>query len=281
MAPSDIEIKRQVREFYNQVGWQEVGEGIYQNARYEDLRPISQEYINRCHARVARYLAPNGKLLLDAGSGPIQYPAYLAYSRGYAKRVCVDISHTALKAARQRIGEHGAFVVADVTRLPFAPDAFDGVVALHTIHHLPKNEHVQGFIELHRVLAPNRVAVVVTGWDHSPLMDFFHRIIARRVNGSHNGNNTSPPPASAKGEPQGTFVAKHDAAWLRAALQGKMRFKIRVWRSASTNFLRFFVRPEWRGKLWLKLLYRLEELFPRYFGEKGLYPMVIIDKAAE
>jgi hypothetical protein len=37
---SEAEIKRRVREFYDQVGWQEVGEGIYQNARYEDLRPV-------------------------------------------------------------------------------------------------------------------------------------------------------------------------------------------------------------------------------------------------
>ena len=41
----DLEIKEQVRQFYNQVGWQMVGEGIYQNARYEDLRPVSSEYI--------------------------------------------------------------------------------------------------------------------------------------------------------------------------------------------------------------------------------------------
>lgn len=281
MARPDSEIKRQVREFYNRVGWQEVEEGVYQNARYEDLRPISQEYINRCHARVARHLAPRGRLLLDAGSGPIQYPAYLDYSRGYAKRVCADLSHTALKAARERIGEHGAYVVADVTRLPFAPGVFDGVVSLHTVHHLPKAEHVQAFVDLQRVLAAGRTAVVVTGWDHSPLMDFFHRIIARRTANANGSQTPGPSLRSGGSGPQGTFVAKHDAAWLRDALQGRMRFRIRVWRSASTNFLRFFVRPEWQGRFWLKLLYRLEELFPRFFGEKGLYPMVIIQKATD
>ena len=67
-------IKDQVREFYNQVGWQEVSEGLYQNARYEDLRPVAREYIHRCHLRVLRHLKSSGKYLLDAGSGPIQYP---------------------------------------------------------------------------------------------------------------------------------------------------------------------------------------------------------------
>ena len=37
---TEIEIKQQVKDFYDQVGWQEVSEGVYQNARYEDLRPV-------------------------------------------------------------------------------------------------------------------------------------------------------------------------------------------------------------------------------------------------
>ena len=50
--------KQQVREFYDQIGWSQAGEGLYQNARYEDLRPVVQEYIHKCHLRVNRYLDP-------------------------------------------------------------------------------------------------------------------------------------------------------------------------------------------------------------------------------
>ncbi len=71
------DVKQQVRAFYDQVGWKTVGEGVYQNARYEDLRPVSREYIHRCHLRVNRHLTSIGDLLLDAGSGPVQYPEYL------------------------------------------------------------------------------------------------------------------------------------------------------------------------------------------------------------
>jgi hypothetical protein len=80
---SDIQIKQQVRQFYDEIGWQEIGEGVYQNARYEDLRPVSWEYIHKCHLRVGRYLSPNGRFMLDAGSGPIQYPEYLDYGKDY------------------------------------------------------------------------------------------------------------------------------------------------------------------------------------------------------
>ena len=134
----ELEVKQQVRQFYDQVGWQEVSEGVYQNARYEDLRPVSREYIHRCHLRVSRHIQPAGRFLLDAGSGPIQYPEYLEYSKGYQYRVCADISHVALQEARKRVRDHGLFVVADVADLPFKPDAFDGIVSLHTIHHLPQ-----------------------------------------------------------------------------------------------------------------------------------------------
>ncbi len=171
------EVQQQVREFYDQVGWKMVGDNVYQNARYEDLRPVSREYIHRCHLRVRRHLPGSGRYLLDAGSGPIQYPEYLEYSRDHQFRVCADISITALEEARRRIGDRGLFVVCDITRLPFRPDVFDGVVSLHTIHHLPEPAQPGAFSELYRVLAPGNTAVVVNGWSSSELMDSFSPLI--------------------------------------------------------------------------------------------------------
>lgn len=277
MIDSEREIKRQVREFYERVGWKEISDGLYQNARYEDLRPVTQEYIHRCHLRVGRHLAASGRLFLDAGSGPIQYPEYVEYSRRYEKRVCADISITALKAARQRIGDQGAFVVSDVSRLPFRADAFDAVVSLHTIHHLPASQHVQAYLELHRVLAVGKRAVVVNGWDYSALNAVFDRIKAwlKRRKGVGPVSATTPEELKLG---KGTFVSKQNAPWLRRVLAGKLNFEILVWRSASTNVLRFFIREERFGRFWLKVLYRLEEWFPRFFGEKGLYPLVVISK---
>ena len=140
--------KQQVREFYDQIGWSQAGDGLYQNARYEDLRPVSREYIHKCHLRVNRHLAPSGDYLLDAGSGPVQWPEYLTYSENYRYRLCVDISITALKEASQKLGERGLYVVADIANLPFKADAFDGEVSMHAIHHLPLSEHKSAFLEL-------------------------------------------------------------------------------------------------------------------------------------
>jgi len=61
-------------------------------------------------------------------------------------------------------------------------------------------------------------------------------------------------------------------------LTGKVKFDIFVWRSASVRFLRSVIQPWFAGKLWLRLLYRNEEKNPRYFGENGQYPLIVIYK---
>lgn len=286
------QVKQQVRRFYNEIGWQEIGEGVYQNARYEDLRPVSREYIHKCHLRVGRYLSTSGKYFLDAGSGPIQYPEYLEYSHGYEARVCADISIVALKEARQRIGDRvsggkGLFVVADIAYLPFAPEVFDGLVSLHTIHHLPIGEHCHAYQEVFRVLAPKKSAVVVNGWQDSPIMRIFvkpikwrnrlRKAIRRRINSFRYGHPTSHDNTSKRGS-KGTFVRKHDADWLMKEVGSLMPLEIYVWRSVSVRFLREYVHPKLGGRWFLRQLYHLEERFPQFMGVHGQYPLIVLKK---
>ncbi|MCD6356276.1 MAG: class I SAM-dependent methyltransferase [Anaerolineaceae bacterium] len=272
-------IKQDVRKFYNQIGWQKISEGMYQNAQYEDLRAVSKSYIHKCHLRVNRYLNPSGKYLLDAGSGPIQYPEYLTYSEGYQARVCLDISMVALEEARERIGSKcGLFVVADVAKLPFKDDVFEGIVSLHTLHHLTEDDYIRAYWDLKRVLRKNCTAVIVNGWSESKLMNFFYRpiqlmekIIKRKspqtkeivLSGKIKGN-----------KPAGTYVHKLDANTLRKQLGKDFPVKIYVWRSLSVRFLRALIHPLLLGRFWLWFIYTLEELFPHYFGEKGQYPLI-------
>lgn len=281
---------REVREFYDSIGWQQVSEGLYQNARYEDLRPVSREYIHRCHMRVKRYLNQTGHLLLDAGSGPIQYPEYLTYSQDYRYRVCVDISIVALREARKRIVTHGLFVVADVARLPFKSGIFGGLTSLHTLHHLPLEDQKRAFLEMYRVLMQGCSAVVVNGWTESILMRRFQWLVAllEKIGGrvSKKGIEQdekltlkSSKQIKSDSLPTGTFVRKFDCAWLRAEIPEEFNLGIYVWRSVSVRFLRAIIHPVLGGKILLKLLSRLEEKFPRYFGEKGQYPLITFQKS--
>ncbi len=285
-------VKESVREFYDSIGWKEIGDGVYQNARYEDLRPVSREYIHRCHTRVLRHLNLQGRYMLDAGSGPIQYPEYLTYSEGYQYRVCMDISIRAIKEARQRIGNHGLFVVGDLANLPFADDVFGGIVSLHTIHHLPLNEHKQAYMGLHRVLKPGGRSVIISSWaGHSPFMRVMSPFIQlafraleayRRIRGRQNRialpEEELYPEAGALLRKQGTFTATHNYRWVRQELAFLIGLDIRVWRSVSSSFLRAFIHRRLLGKYFLKLLYGFEEAVPRFFGRIGQYPMILFYK---
>ena len=289
---SEIEIKKRVREFYDEVGWQQVSDGIYQNARYEDLRPVAREYIHHCHLRVNRHLEARGRYLLDAGSGPIQYPEYLSYSRDYDHRVCLDVSIVALQEARQRIGDHGLFVVGDVTRLPFRTACFGGIVSLHTIHHVPFDEQPVAYQDLYRTLQPGRTAVIVNGWDDARLMQGLEwlvrlmnlglritRRLAHHRQAAAEGAKAAP---SLKPRATKTYTRHFAAATLTEVLRKKgIPVDILVWRSVSTRFLRTVFHPVLAGRFWLRLLFWLEERAPHFFGKYGQYPLIVIKKPAQ
>lgn len=283
---SDTQVKQQVRDFYDRIGWQEQSNGFYQNAIYEDLRLVSREYIHDCHMRVLRHLNHHGRFLLDAGSGPIQYPEYLEYSRGYTYRVCADISMVALQEARKCIGAHGLYVVCDVAHLPFKSDCFEGEVSLHTLHHLPPEDHIRAYQELHRTLANNCKAVIVNGWDDSPISAFLNiwiflveGIYATFGSQSQQAENMDAEnPEARKVRGRGTYVHKENAAWLQREVGSQMPIRIWCWRSVSVHFLRTFIHRRFAGRFILKVLYGIEELFPHLLGKYGQYPLVELRK---
>lgn len=281
---AEPDIREQVRSFYDTVGWTEVGDGLYQNARYEDLRPVSRQYIQRCHRRVARCLPAAGDYLLDAGSGPIQYPEYLEFSAGHRFRVCLDLSIRALAEARRRLGSGGLYVVGDLSKLPFRTGVFSGVVSMHAVHHLPPDQQLTAFNEFERALRSGGKAAVVYSWGHPLLMRLAQLPIAaanavirlyRRTRSIDAGTARSGRASSA---PVGTYTFKHDYRWVRSHLSHLPELEVRVWRSVSTGFLRALIHRRLLGRLWLRLLYNAEELVPRFFGKTGQYPLISFEK---
>lgn len=284
---AEADVRDEVRRFYDSVGWRQVGPGVFQNARYEDLRPVSREYIQRCRRRVLRHLPPRGRYLLDAGSGPIQYPEYLEYSSGYGYRVCVDLSILALQEARQRIGSHGLYIVADIANLPLPAGLVEGAVSLHTIHHLPAAGQRKAMEELARVLVPGGQAVAVYGWGPSAPIESWTRLPVRlasavlglyaRLRGA--GRTEGSTTVESEGNsPRGTRTFKHGYAWLVENTRHLPGIEVLVWRSVSTNFLRAFIHGPLLGRWWLRLLYWLEERAPHWFGRVGQYPLIVIRK---
>jgi uncharacterized protein YbaR (Trm112 family) len=146
--------KKLVKNFYDQRGWHANAAGDYEDAViFEDLREVSEDYLKKCHDRVARFLNPSGDYMLDAASGALQFKDYLQYSADYKYRVCVDLSFQALSEVKRKLGPKAICVLCDMTNMPFKDGVMGGFVSLNTIYHIPKDEQATAIKELYRVLA--------------------------------------------------------------------------------------------------------------------------------
>jgi hypothetical protein len=151
---------------------------------------------------------------------------------------------------------------------------------------------------MYRTLNPGKQMVVVNGWTNSPLMNLLngfqrfvrrlHRWWARRIRRQEEKTQKEshkpikPQQTSQEDkQPTGTFVQKLTAEWLTEKLEGRMDYEILVWRSVSVSFLRSVIYPEWGGRFWLKVLFWLEERFPRWLGRIGQYPLIVVNKPQE
>jgi SAM-dependent methyltransferase/uncharacterized protein YbaR (Trm112 family) len=265
--------KQAIMDFYDQVGWKEEGDQFYDGARFEDLRPVTRDYIHHCHMRVNRYLSGQGTYLLDAASGPVQYPEYLIYSEGYEYRVCADISFRALKQAKKNVGGKGIYLLCDVTDLPLKDNTMDGIVSLHTIYHVPADEQAGAVRELHRTLKAGRSGVVVYGWGpHSFLMNLLmvpYFLLKRLLR------------KGAEAETSELYFHHHKPAWFRKEIKRQCRARLAVWRSVSVAFLRRVIHEKAFGRQLLAIIFALENALPGFFGKVGAYPMFILTKPEE
>jgi len=104
--------------------------------------------------------------VLDVGSGAGQIAKHLLkYADPGATLTCVDLSHEMLRRARNRLrSDRPRFVVADLTRLPFARDSFDCVTCGYVLEHLPDAR--VGLQELCRVMMPGARMLLLTTEDN-------------------------------------------------------------------------------------------------------------------
>jgi len=263
--------KNAVKQFYDSFGWQQ-DKGIFQDALdSEDLREVSEEYIENCHARVKEHLPAHGRYLLDVASGPIQYDAYLAYSRNYDYRICADISLRALKAAKQKLGEKGIYLLCDITALPIQSDKLDAVISLHTLYHVPSEEQLQGYAEIQRVLKQGGRSAVIYSWGRrSLLMNLFMfpmkiASLLKRL-------------TSSKASGSSLYFYAHSYEWYRQNIERRYACKLYSWRSVNVPFLKFFVHDKLGGRAMLKAFFWLESRYPALMGRIGAYPLFVSTK---
>jgi SAM-dependent methyltransferase len=259
-----VAIEDQVREFYDERGWEADAAGpeaVYADAElWEDLRPCAREYVSACRRKVLKFLPQRGERFLDAGSGPIQYPEYLEYSRGFGRRVCVDLSQRALEEARNNLGDRGEYVRASLLELPFPDAHFDTAVSLHTIYHIDRDRQEDAVRELLRVLKPGACAVVVYA---NP-----DRLAARLKALFRQRESPDAGPIY--------FFAHPLSWWTRFSDEASV--EIVPWRLLNANESRRLIPDNQLGARMFRALLAFEKGFPRMATWSGFYPMIILTK---
>jgi SAM-dependent methyltransferase len=254
----------QLRDFYDSTGWQadpSGSEAVYADAQlWEDLRPCAAAYVSACRLKVLEFLPQSGERILDAGSGPIQYPEYLEYSRGFAKRVCVDLSQRALDDARNKLGDRGDYVRASLLELPFPDDHFDAAVSLHTIYHVDADQQEIAVRELVRVSKPGASAVVVYA-NPDRLAARLKRLARRRSRAA-----TGP-----------IYYFAHPLSWWER-FSDEAAVEIVPWRSLNANESRRLIPDNALGARMFRALLWFEGAVPRLATWSGCYPMIVLTK---
>ncbi len=98
--------------------------------------------------------------VLDAGCG---HGAYVTRRLHRSEQVLgLDIAWNQLILARENL--HSASLVqADIANIPAKDDTFDGIVAMHSLIHLPDSQHQSAIAEFARVLRPGGRLLVSEG----------------------------------------------------------------------------------------------------------------------
>jgi SAM-dependent methyltransferase len=99
-----------------------------------------------------------GKRVLEIGCGRGAFALWLAGQGAHV--TAADFSPAAVDAAARLVGDSCDLAVADVQRIPYPDGAFDVVVSLETLEHVP--DPLLGLRELIRVTKPGGRLVVST-----------------------------------------------------------------------------------------------------------------------
>jgi len=275
----DEEIQRSVQSWYDTFGWQKNEGGAYNDtAVFSQTSPEGYgAYELVSHLSILDRLR-GGRFVLDAASGAIAHPEYLAYSWFFGSRICVDMSSTALEEASTKLREADFCCLADICRLPFRADTFDGAVSGYTIQHIPDGQQKVAVRELHRVLRPGAHLCIFTDVQTSPVHRAFY-LVQRAVSavagvGRRSGASGASPMLLAPAKPL-YFLPRTLRWWREVAAELTGRYSIEALRSLSKPE---FERIYGRSNRAVVVLRAFESFAPRLTARVSHYCLVDIEK---
>jgi len=251
-----LAIERSVAEFYNSAGWA-VGASGHNANLWEDRRDVASWYQASCRRRITRYLGP-GMLVLDAGSGPVNYEDHQMALLRFDHVVCLDVSRVALAAGR-RLHPSWNWICGSIRHLPFPSETFDCIMAFNVINHVEARSQASVVTELLRTVRPDgRVVILYFNRD---------RLLGRHCFGVRRGGSSSP---HARLE---LYAHAHGQDWWNQ-FSDYADVRLRSARFAFITDLERLVPDSWIGRLALRCLFAMEMAFPKICAKYGAYYVV-------
>lgn len=279
----DDEEKLRVRRWYDEFGWQrnEAGD-YYDSVVFSQNAPTGNGlYELLSHLRVLERLS-GGEWLIDAASGAIAHPEYLTYSWFYEHRVCVDFSAIALREAAAKLRPTDYCCQADICRLPFRDDVFQGGISGYTIQHFPESQQAIGVRELYRVLDRGAHLCFFTDVEYARSHELIRRALRlySRMLMSLNATRFSAP-APTHSSPRLSaphalyFLARNVKWWRELGASMTPYVKVEALRLLTRNeFQRLFGESNRAARM----LQCLETSFPRVLAQASAYCLVDLQK---
>ena len=140
----------------------------------EEYQTIRSRFDNRKLLGEFKSLLPKNAKVLDAGCGTGVPVVQFLVECGFDV-TGIDFSKNMLKLAGKNVPK-ARFALKDMTRLDFDPDLFDGLTALYSIIHVPKEKHFSLFQSFHRILKPEGIMLVCLGPDEWEATEKYHGV---------------------------------------------------------------------------------------------------------
>ena len=115
---------------------------------------------------VEKYGLKRDLKILDFGSGVGNSVPFISKYFPAAKLTCVDVSERSLEIAKKRFPDMADYQIFGGQKLSFPAGLFDVVFTACVFHHIPVDEHMKIFDELHRVLGVGGMVIV---FEHNPM----------------------------------------------------------------------------------------------------------------
>ena len=247
-----------LNKFYNEFGWKENNKITKDAELFEDLRPVSREYISKCRLRINQYIPRNKRDILDFASGPIQYKEYLEFSKTYKFRHCVDFSKDAINISKKKLGKHGKYYCNDFFKIKFKKNFFDCIISLHTLYHIKSFKQKKAVDKLIQIAKKDSPIIIIYS-NPNTLINKIKKLFLR------------------KKSKQLIYFYAHPLEWWNQ-FSDKTTVEIFPWRSFASQHQKILFPDNFIGKFLLKFLFFLEVKFGNFFVKNFQYPIIVLTK---